>query len=86
MLVLHERHHVHVALAPDDENALAVVTVGVRVLQDVEQIAAELAAYSKVARLGRRPLLRKSTCAGIRLLPPGGFEAAGNVQRLLEPL
>ena len=40
MLVLHERHQVHVALAPDDEDALAGVTVGVRVFKDVEQITA----------------------------------------------
>jgi hypothetical protein len=40
VLVLHERHQVHVVLAPDDEDALAGVTVRVRMLQDVEQIAA----------------------------------------------
>ena len=39
MLVLDERHQVHVVLAPDDEDALAGVTVGVRVFQDVEQVA-----------------------------------------------
>ena len=39
MLVLHERHQVHVVLAPDDEDALAGVTVGIRVFQDVEQVA-----------------------------------------------
>ena len=39
MLVLDERHQVHVVLAPDDEDALAGVTVRVRVLQDVEQVA-----------------------------------------------
>ena len=40
MLVFDERHQVHVALAPDDEDALACVLAGVRVLQDVEQVAA----------------------------------------------
>ena len=39
MLVLHERHQVHVILALDDEDALAGVAVGVRVFQDVEQVA-----------------------------------------------
>ena len=39
MLVLHERHQVHVVLVPDNEDALASVTVGVRLFQDVEQIA-----------------------------------------------
>ena len=38
MLVLDERHQVHVVLASDDEDALAGVTVGVRVFQDVEQV------------------------------------------------
>jgi hypothetical protein len=38
VLVLDERHQVHVVLAEDDEDALADVTVGVRVLQDVEQV------------------------------------------------
>ena len=40
MLVLDERHQVHVLLALDDEDALAGVPVGVRVFQDVEQVAA----------------------------------------------
>src|SRR4029453_13658541 len=40
VLVFHERQQVHVVLAPDDEDALAGVTVGVRVFQDVEQVAA----------------------------------------------
>ena len=39
MLVLDERHQVHVVLAPDAEDALAGVPVGVRVLQDTEQVA-----------------------------------------------
>ena len=39
MLVLDERHQVHVVLALDDEDALAGVAVGVRVFQDVEQVA-----------------------------------------------
>jgi AraC-like DNA-binding protein len=34
-----ERHQVHVGLAPNYEDALTDVAVGVRVLQDVEQIA-----------------------------------------------
>ena len=33
------RHQVHVVLAPDDEDALAGVPVGVRVVPDVEQVA-----------------------------------------------
>ena len=37
MLVLHERDQVHVALASDDEDALAGVTVRVRVFQDVSR-------------------------------------------------
>jgi hypothetical protein len=37
LLVLDERHQVHVLLALDDD-ALAGVTVRVRVLQDVEQV------------------------------------------------
>jgi hypothetical protein len=40
VLIFDERHEVHVVLAPDDENALAGVTAGIRVLQDVEQVAA----------------------------------------------
>jgi hypothetical protein len=40
VLVFHERHEVHVVLAPDDDDALAGVTVGIRVFPDVEQIAA----------------------------------------------
>src|ERR1700680_2363968 len=39
VLVLDERHQVHVVLALDDADALAGVPVGVRVFQDVEQIA-----------------------------------------------
>ena len=39
MLILDERHQVHVVLASDDEDALTGVTVGVRVLKDVEQVA-----------------------------------------------
>src|SRR5258708_102601 len=39
VLVLDERHQVHVVLALDDEDALAGVPVGVRVFQDVEQVA-----------------------------------------------
>ena len=39
MLVFDEGHEVHVVLAPDNEDALARVTAGVRVFQDVEQIA-----------------------------------------------
>ena len=40
MLVFDERHQVDVLLALDDEDALAGVPVGVRVFQDVEQVAA----------------------------------------------
>jgi hypothetical protein len=39
VLVLDERHQVHVVLALDDEDALAGIRVGVRVFQDVQQIA-----------------------------------------------
>jgi hypothetical protein len=39
VLVLHDGHQVHVVLAPDDEDALASVPIGVRMFQDVEQIA-----------------------------------------------
>ena len=38
-LILDERHQIHVVLASDDEDALAAVTLGVRVLQDSEQVA-----------------------------------------------
>jgi hypothetical protein len=40
MLVLDERHEVHVLLATDYADALAGVTVGVRMFQDLEQVAA----------------------------------------------
>ena len=40
MIVFHERHQIHVVLSSDDENALAAVTLGVRMLQDIEQAAA----------------------------------------------
>jgi hypothetical protein len=40
VLVLDERHQVHVVLAPDDEDALAGVTVRIRMVKDVEQVAA----------------------------------------------
>src|SRR5262245_22765851 len=39
LLVFDERHQVHVVLALDDEDALVAVTPGVRVLQDIEQVA-----------------------------------------------
>jgi hypothetical protein len=38
VLVLDERHQVHILLASDDENTLPGVTVRVRVLEDVEQV------------------------------------------------
>ncbi len=37
MLILDEWHQEHVVFAPDGEDALAGIAVGVRVLQDVEQ-------------------------------------------------
>ncbi len=40
MLVLDEGYQVHIVLTLDDEDALAGVTVGVRMLDDVEQVAA----------------------------------------------
>src|SRR5207245_9614921 len=39
MLVLDERHEVRVVLVSDDEDALARVALGIRVLQNVEQVA-----------------------------------------------
>ena len=39
MLVFDERHEVHVVLALDDEDALAGITVRVRMFQNVEQVA-----------------------------------------------
>jgi hypothetical protein len=36
---LTQRYQVHAVLLSDDENALATVTLGVRVLQDIEQVA-----------------------------------------------
>ncbi len=39
MLILDERHQIDVVLTSDDEDALAAVTLGVRVLQDIEQVA-----------------------------------------------
>ena len=39
MLVLDERHQIYVVLSSNDENALAAVTPGVRVLQNIEQVA-----------------------------------------------
>src|SRR5262249_6476166 len=38
VLILDERHQVHIVLSSDDEDALAGVPLGVRVLQDVEQV------------------------------------------------
>ena len=64
LLVLHERHQEHVVFAPDDEDALASVTAGVRVFQDVEQIAA-----LDTARFASSPILaggRPSSRAGCR--------------------
>ena len=40
MLVFDEGDEVHVVLAPEDEDALAAVAVGVRMFQDVEHVAA----------------------------------------------
>jgi hypothetical protein len=40
VLVLDERHQVHAVFAPDDKDALPGVSIRVRVLQDVEQVAA----------------------------------------------
>ena len=39
LLIFDERHQIRVVLTPDDEDALAAVTLGVRVLQDIEQVA-----------------------------------------------
>ncbi len=40
MPVLDERHQVDVILASNDEDPLAAVTLGIRLLQDVERVAA----------------------------------------------
>ena len=40
MLVLDGRHQIHVIVALNDEDPLARVPVGIRVLQDVKQIPA----------------------------------------------
>src|SRR6188472_4211748 len=39
VFVLNERDQIHVVLSSNDENALAAVTLGVRMLQDIEQVA-----------------------------------------------
>src|SRR5436309_15872982 len=39
VLILDERHQIHVVLSSDDEDALARVTLSVRVLENVEQVA-----------------------------------------------
>jgi hypothetical protein len=39
LVILDERHEVHVVLASDNGDALAGVAVGVRVFQDVQQVA-----------------------------------------------
>ena len=56
MLVLDERNQVHVVLALDDEDALAGVTVGIRVLQDVEQIAKNFRRWKTVWTLPSTPI------------------------------
>ena len=58
MLVLDERHQVHVVLAADDEDALAAVTLGVRVLQHIEQVASLDVEddFLRVARVQQRGL------------------------------
>src|SRR4030095_2037995 len=37
VLILDERHQIHVVLSSDDANALAAVTLGVRMLQDIDR-------------------------------------------------
>lgn len=69
MLVLDERHAVHAVLAPDDEGALAGVTVGIRVFQDFEQVATYAkATFRKDRRLSIRfeQGLRSDSEAGAR--------------------
>ena len=39
MLILDERHQIHIVLASNDEDALSAVTLWVRMLQDIEQVA-----------------------------------------------
>jgi hypothetical protein len=39
VLVLDQRHHIHVVVPLNDEYALPAVTLGARVLQDIEQVA-----------------------------------------------
>jgi hypothetical protein len=46
VLIFDERHQIHVVLAPDDEDALAAVMLGVRVLQGYRA--------DRLARCGRR--------------------------------
>jgi len=53
VLVLDERYQVHEVLALDNEGPLAGVPVGVRLLQDVEQVAA-LNVKDDVLDLGNR--------------------------------
>ena len=42
MLILDERHEVNVLFAPDYEDALAGVTAGVRMFQDVKQVTLDV--------------------------------------------
>ena len=63
MLILDKRHEVHVVLTPDDEDPLPGVTVGIRVFQNVEQIAAldvEDDVLEPDLAIARRPLDRES--------------------------
>ena len=74
MLVLDERHQVHVLLPTDNEDALASITVGVRMLQDVEQVA-PLDLLDVLLGKGRQPIrhlrLLGVSCTTTRLDPLG---------------
>jgi hypothetical protein len=52
----------------------------------VNEAFAELAEYSKVVRLGRRPLLRKSTALSGSIAVVAVFGAAIRVRRFCEPV
>jgi Rad3-related DNA helicase len=39
VLIFDERHQIYIVLTSENENALAAITLGVRVLQDIEQVA-----------------------------------------------
>ena len=75
VLILDERHRIHAVLASDHEDALAAVTLGVRVLQDIGQVASldvEDELFEPDAAL--RPELRV-----LRVVPVGGSPTSPTV-------